>query len=178
MAKKTKYTEKQHPLGHSADHGCPTVLPHEEKQIKYHGVCERIADGQHWRDACHSEGVTFHMFENARRKYPSLKVLYEESIAMMGRDVIHSLIDTATGKAIETRITTDSDGVSSTVVTQLAPNIQAQKYLLNNVLPKEWADKGEHSTGSKVIINMPAVTIGGKPMRFDCGVVDAEVVNE
>ena len=103
---------------------------------------------------------------------------YSQALKRRADAVAQSVFELATGTAKETKQVLSNDGDVIDLDSTPLPNIHAAKYYLNNVAPKEWADKGEPSTGSQVIINMPAVTVGGKPMQFDCGVVDAEVVNE
>ena len=146
-------------------------------------LCKEVArlhgEGMSIATACAKVGLGMRSWYRYVEEYARVDMWYRQALKRRADAVAQSVFELATGKAGKRRDDYDAEGeLRGSSVDVMPPDITAAKYYLNNVAPKEWADKGEPSTGSQVIINMPAVTIGGKPMQFDCGVVDAEVVNE
>ena len=163
-----------------------TGLP-ADKAIKCKQVAELYGRGMTTDEACKQVGIGIRMWYRYEKEYPRVAMWMELAKDKRIRMAEDALFSNAIGRSCKKKKiykhekNEDGDVVrvlDCEIEEVLPPDTAAQKYYLNNVAPKEWADKGEPSTGSQVIINMPAVTIGGKPMQFDCGVVDAEVVNE
>lgn len=152
-----------------------TGLP-AERAILCKDVARLHGEGMSIATACAKVGLGMRSWYRYVEEYQRVEMWYQQALKRRADAVAQSVFELATGKAGKRRDEYDAEGeLRGSTVETLPPDTAAAKYYLNNVAPKEWADKGEPSTGSQVIINMPAVTVGGKPMQFDCGVVDAEV---
>ena len=160
-----------------------TGLP-AERAILCKEVARLHGEGMSIATACAKVGLGMRSWYRYVDEYSRVDMWYKQALRRRADAVAQSVFELATGKAMKKKTVYGFEEGSPNRILQneieeiQPPDTAAAKYYLNNVAPKEWADKGEPSTGSQVIINMPAVTIGGKPMQFDCGVVDAEVVNE
>jgi hypothetical protein len=167
--------QSDNPLGHST----ATAMETHAKQIwrttdkarTYASVWRLIASGSTVRKACEDCGVNAGSYSVAIQKNDVLMAHHLRALRAKSACVVDALLDTAIGNATETRTSTDADGVSSTVVTKLAPNVHAQKYVLNNLQPQQWAEKQvvEHQLTAEAQASQRAIKLATE------GVIDAEL---
>lgn len=164
-----------HPLGQDTS----TAIETHEKQIwrttdkarTYASIWRLIASGSTIAQACEDCGVNLASYSFAIQKNDNLMAHHLRALRAKSACVVDALLDTAIGNATETRTTIDAEGVESKVVTKLAPNVTAQKYVLNNLQPQQWAEKQvvEHQLTAEAQASQRAIKLATE------GYLDAEL---
>lgn len=164
-----------HPLGHSTATAMEThektIWKTTDKARQYASVWRLIAAGSTVKQACEDCGIGFGSYNVAIHKNDTLMNHHVLALKAKSACVVDALLDTAIGNATETRTTIDAEGVESKVVTRLAPNVTAQKYVLNNILPTQWSEKQviEHQLTAEAQASQRAIRLATE------GYIDAEL---
>lgn len=168
-----------HPLGQDTSTAIEThakqIWRTTDKARTYASIWRLIASGSTIAQACDDCGVNVGSYSVAIQKNDNLMAHHLRALRAKSACVVDALLDTAIGNATETRTTTGTKGVE-VVVTKLAPNVTAQKYVLNNLQPQQWSEKVDMQHSGEIKYEPLSITV--KPVTIDVDATDAEVTDK